>query len=619
MCGIAGIISSNKNIVARESLQKMATALQHRGPDGEGFFINADNTVGFAHRRLSIIDLSNNAAQPFQSLHLTIIFNGEIYNYLEIKDFLSKKGFAFSTQSDTEVIAAAYCFWGKDCLNEFDGMFSLAIYDEKAKEVFLARDRFGEKPCYYHLQKTNESFDFFFASEMKALWSIGLEKQVNNTQLLNYLTLGYAANPASKAETFYSNIQSLPPSHYALINVQEKKFEVFEWYNTKAKVKSQNPEVEIANSKFLELFSSSIQKRLRSDVAVGTSLSGGIDSSSIVAVIYQLANKNNYQPQTFTASFPGFDKDETQYSQAVANYLQLQQHLVTPTAGDLVNRFQQLMYHQEEPLQSSSVFTQFMVYELAKQKGITVLLDGQGADEILGGYKKYTHWFLQELLRQNFIKFKQEKALLKANDFLESWTYKNYFAAFLPKITAKQLQVKAMQQQQENGFINKDFFLQYQNKESLQKPVIESLSDILYYNSFVFGLEELLRYADRNSMAHGREVRLPFLNHQLVEFVFSLPSSFKINNGYTKWILRESVKNFLPDNIAWRKGKTGYEPPQQEWMKHPAIVEMIREARKKLITINVLDKKIIATDIAAMPAHAADNFDWKILCAANLL
>lgn len=161
MCGIAGIISTNIHLVAKDNLQKMATALQHRGPDGEGFFINETNTVGLAHRRLSIIDLSNNAAQPFHYLHLTVVFNGEIYNYIEIKDFLSKKGFAFSTQSDTEVIAAAYCFWGKDCLNEFDGMFSLAIYDEKTKEVFLARDRFGEKPCYYHLQKKNESFDFF--------------------------------------------------------------------------------------------------------------------------------------------------------------------------------------------------------------------------------------------------------------------------------------------------------------------------------------------------------------------------------------------------------------------------------------------------------------------------
>jgi asparagine synthase (glutamine-hydrolysing) len=277
------------------------------------------------------------------------------------------------------------------------------------------------------------------------------------------------------------------------------------------------------------------------------------------------------------------------------------------------------MYHQEEPLQSSSVFVQYMVYKLAKEKDITVLLDGQGADEILGGYKKYSHWFLQEMIRHNLSKFSYEKALLATNDFLDQWNYKNYLAAFFPKITAKQLRLKAQKQQSTNQFIHKDFLQQNKNAQSLQKPVIKGLQDILTYNTHIFGLHDLLRYADKNSMAHSREVRLPFLNKELEAFVSSLPSTFKINNGFTKWILRESIKNKLPQEIVWRKGKIGYEPPQQEWMQHKQVQEMIISAREKLVSQNILNSSILDTNIQSKSAHDANNFDWWILCAAQIL
>jgi asparagine synthase (glutamine-hydrolysing) len=616
MCGIAGIISSKKNRVRLNSLQKMATALQHRGPNGEGFWINESATVGFAHRRLSIIDLSAEAAQPFQYLHVTITFNGEIYNYVELKDFLRQKGFTFSTQSDTEVIVAAYCFWGKDCLQHFDGMFAFALYDNKQNEVFIARDRCGEKPFYYAVSEDDGSF--YFASEMKALWTVGIEKKTNHHQLLNYLTIGYTSNPADKSQTFYSNIRTLEAGHYLLITNNELKITKYELQIKRDKLQNSIKEEQEVIATFSNLLTSSIQTRLRSDVAIGTSLSGGLDSSSIVANIHQLTQLGNYKPQTFTASFPNFEKDETQYSMTVAKYFNLQQHIVCPTANDLVNDFETLMYHQEEPLQSASVFTQYSVYKLAKEKGITVLLDGQGADEILGGYKKYAHWFLQELLRTNLSKFKQEKALLITNEFLETWSYKNYVAAFFPTFTAKQLQQQAIHQQNINQFINKEYLHQYQNIYSLQKPVVGALQDILSYNTNRFGLDELLRYADRNSMAHSTEVRLPFLNKELVTFVASLPSSFKINNGFTKWILRESVKEKLPKEIVWRKGKVGYEPPQQQWMQHSKMQEMIRLARKKLVDQNVLSNKILNENIIAKSAHEAHNFDWWVLCAAQI-
>jgi asparagine synthase (glutamine-hydrolysing) len=223
------------------------------------------------------------------------------------------------------------------------------------------------------------------------------------------------------------------------------------------------------------------------------------------------------------------------------------------------------------------------------------------------------------MLKTNLTKFKQEKALLITNEFLETWNYKNYIAAFLPTFTAQQLQQKVINQQNVNQFINKDFLHQNQNTNSLQKPIVKSLQDILNYNTHTFGLQDLLRYADRNSMAHSREVRLPFLNKDLVSFVASLPSNYKINNGFTKWILRESVKDKLPQEIVWRKGKIGYEPPQQQWMQNKQVAEMIMNARQKLVANNVLNSSVLATNIQAKSAHEANNFDWWILCAAQII
>ena len=622
MCGIAGIISTQNNFVQEFQLNKMAQTLEHRAPDAEGFWINETKNIAFEHRRLSILDLHSSANQPFHYLHFTIVYNGEIYNYVEIKEFLITKGYSFSTQSDTEVILAAYHFWGKDCLHEFDGMFSFVIYDKQQKEIFIARDRFGEKPFYYFLQRENQHTHFYFASEMKALWAIGINKEIYHQQMLNYLTLGFTSNPINPSQTFYKNIASLPPAHCITIDLCNNIISQKKWYTLDKDRRVDSQKVRKNNfliDEFSNLFQTSIQRRLRSDVSVGTSLSGGIDSSSIIAYIHQLDENNNYHPTTFTASFPNFEQDETQYSKAVATYFNLKQHCIIPTADQLVESFDQLMYHQEEPLQSSSVFTQFLVYQLAKEKNISVLLDGQGADETLGGYKKYVPWFLQELLANNLFQFKKEKALLKTNQFLEQWNFKNYFAAFLPHITTDQLTKKAINIQSQFQYIEKDYLLQHQNKSTLQKPHIASLNDMLHFNTVHFGLEELLRYADRNSMAHGREVRLPFLSHALVEFVFSLPSKYKIKNGYTKWILREAVKDKLPAEIVWRKGKIGYEPPQQQWLQHPALKEKIMQSRKKLVEHHIFHPSILKTPIQAASTHDANNLDWRILCAAAII
>ena len=612
MCGIAGIISRNPNQISRERLKQMTDALAHRGPDGEGFWINASNNVGLGHRRLAIIDLSDAGQQPMHYINrYSITYNGELYNYVELKAELQQKGYQFRTQTDTEVILAAYDCWKEQCLQQFDGMFALAIWDEQEQNFFMARDRFGEKPLYYFF----DGEQFLFASEMKALWTAGVPKTINQTMLLNYIGLGWVKNPVDLSQTFYEHISCLPQAHSLTLNLQNGSNEIAQYWDLDKETVSTQTEA-AAVEQFQQLLHTSVKRRLRSDVELGTSLSGGLDSSSIAAIINQLQTKN-HTLQTFTASFPGFEKDETAYAKEVANYLQLQQHFVTPTAETLLSDIEQLIFHQEEPFQSASTYAQYKVYQLAKQNGIKVILDGQGADETLAGYHKYLHWFLQEKVKGG--RYKAEAEAFARNNITIDWSWKNKLAARFPEIAAVQLESKSNAALKNNPFINPAFLKAHHNKKTIFKPIVHKLNDLLYYNTMQFGLEELLRYADRNSMAHGVEVRLPFLSHELVQFIFSLPSQFKINNGFTKYILRESIQSYLPSAVVYRTDKIGYEPPQQQWMQTTGFTELILESRKKLVKEEILKQTVLQQPVNAQAAHAVNNDDWRYFCAAHLL
>jgi len=620
MCGIAGIISSDKTIVNEVNLKKMTSALAHRGPDGNAHWIHSNGHVGFGHTRLSIIDLSSFAAQPMHYLdRYTIVYNGEIYNYIEIKAVLQKAGYVFKTQSDTEVILAAYDRWKERCLQQFDGMFSFVIYDRKEHILFAARDRFGEKPFYYY--KDDEHF--VFASEMKALWAVGINKKVEEKMLLNYLTLGYLQNVNDKSETFFEEISSLPPSHYIQLSVANKRFSIKSyWYLDKESA----IKVPVADAieHFNELFNISVKRRLRSDVTIGSSLSGGLDSSSIVAATSGLYTKgqSDYKPVSFSAVFPGFEKDESAFINAVADKFKVTNFITKPTAEGLVNDFEKLCYYQEEPFHSSSAYAQYQVFSLAASHGVKVLLDGQGADETLAGYHKYLHWYLQQLLaRLRFADAKKEKAALQKNNLPFEWGPKNIIASYFPAHVTILLEKKAYRKTINHPDLTEEFTGSFKGQEweGIHKPIVSKLNDILYFNTMQFGLEELLRFADRNSMAHGREVRLPFLNHELVQFVFSLPANFKIHDGWTKWILRKSMDKVLPDQIVWRKDKIGYETPQQQWMTDPVLQDFMHEAKRKLVAGGILKPSTLDKKIKPLPAYEEDNFDWKYLCAAHML
>ncbi len=605
MCGIAGILMFNGDTVKSSQLKVMTDSLVHRGPDGEGCWLNDSNSIGFGHRRLSIIDLSEKAAQPMHYLdRYCIVFNGEIYNYIELRDELRKNGYSFFTQSDTEVLLAAYDKYGTEMLQYLDGMFAFAIWDEKQKELFCARDRFGEKPFYFFYEKGNR---FVFASEMKAIFKTGITKILNSHMLYNFLVHHLEENPFDRSETFFETIFSLEPAHYLVISRDGTFHKQHYWQLNVSINESITPEA--AENKFRELFDLSVKRRLRSDVPVGSSLSGGIDSSAVVCSLYKFLELNSSAQNTFSARFHDPSKDEGSYMKMVTDTTSVIPHEVWIDEQILIDDLEKICYYQEEPFGSASILAQWKVMQLAKLENVTVLLDGQGADEILAGYVHFFRPYFTELylhdpkqLKQELKKYKE----LRGTDFELSIKFK-LNARFphlmlLPGVIKRKLTDHAYCK-----FMSKDFLHAYKN-EIQPFTSLHSLNEALLYSSTVYGLDRLLRFADRNAMAHGREVRLPFLFHELVEFIFTLPPSFKIHNGWTKYILRKSMEKRLPSDITWRVSKLGYEPPQDIWMKRLHIAERVRNSREFLINEKIFDPRF---------SNLAD--DWMCLVTAAFL
>jgi len=454
-----------------------------------------------------------------------------------------------------------------------------------------------------------------FASEMKSLWSMGVKKDVNPSLLYNFLTIGYTSNPADPQETFYRNIHKLPAASFLVYTVSNNQLQIEKYWQVYPEVKSISEEDAV--EQFKELFAHSVKRRLRSDVSIGTSLSGGLDSSTVVGFCSRQIS-DQYSHKCFTASFEDFEKDEVKHAEKIAKKFGLQ-HFVTKINGDeTVELMNKVMHHQEEPVSSASVLAQYKVFQLAKQNGVTVLLDGQGADETLAGYHKYYKWYWQELYRNK--KLSQSHELKAANDLgiNERFGLPNKLAALFPDFAAGILQTRKSKKAFQHTDFNREFA--FSNKQSFYyaTPSIFDLNGALYYNTFVNGLEELLRFADRNSMAHAVEIRLPFLDHQLVEFLFTLPSQLKIHNGWTKWLLRKSVEDMLPQEIVWRKDKIGFEPPQKKWMEEKNMQEAIFEGKRKLVQQNILQPSVLSKKIKPHTSYAAHSWDWRYWSASYL-
>ncbi len=624
MCGIAGLIATNQNEITKEKIKRMTDVIAHRGPDGEGQWISENGKVGLGHRRLSIIDLSQEASQPMHYMdRYTIVFNGEIYNFIELRENLKKDGYSFQTQSDTEVMMAMYDKYKEKALHYLDGMFAFVLYDKKENIAFCARDRFGEKPFFYNYKKG----EFFsFGSEMKCLWAGGTPKTINNRMLFNYLSFGYLDNPDDLTETFYENCTRLQHSHYILIDINSLEIKIQKYYDIEWQNINHNITLEEAKNKFHEIFYTSVSRRLRSDVPVGSSLSGGLDSSLVVTVVDELKKGTNQKQSTFSAVFPGFKKDERKYMDYVIEKTNVTPSFITPTDEGLIQDIEALSYHQEEPYGSASIYAQFCVMKLAKQNNVTVLLDGQGADEILAGYHFYYNSFFNELKNSNPTEYKKQleiyKNLHQGNSIngITKKTLGDRVRAISPSLVKPIKGLKNQFKQMTNPVFDSDFYGTY-SKEVFETKgnTYSTLNESLYNSTYRSGsIQQLLRYADRNSMAHSREVRLPFLSHELVEFLFTLPAHYKIHDGWTKWIMRETF-DILPDPIRWRKDKIGYEPPQKSWMENKEVIQKIKTGRSKLVDNRILNKKILQRDVKAEDACMIDDNSWGHLLADYLL
>jgi len=555
MCGISGILSFDMRYNKKDIL-KMNKVLSHRGPDDEGSYF--DDFIGLGHRRLSIIDLSKAGHQPMpdETKRYWIIFNGEIYNYIEIREELIREGHQFSSNTDTEVILYSYIKWGKDCLKKFNGMWSFVIWDNEKKELFCARDRFGIKPFYYY-HKDNY---FVFASEIKALLEVQeVPREPNDSKILQYLG-DYPL--LENTSTFFKDIYQLPPSHYIII--RKNSFQIDRYWD----ISKNNFDKEKVKDSFLNLFKDSIRLRLRSDVPVGTCLSGGLDSSSIVCVLNKMIDPS--KQKTFSSCFEDKRFDERVYIQEVVNATSIKPSYTFPDIKNISKRFSKIIWHHDEPFDGTSIFAQWCVMELAKEKGVIVVLDGQGSDEILAGYNRYKMYFyLDGLKRKNLFEILNNYKYLfeVARSYLET-TNKSFFE-FLKQVSKSKLKPSKKRDNLNLKLFNPDFFNYNINKLKLSLPLKfdNKLENMLYEDVYFSSLPKLLQYEDRNSMAFSIESRVPFLDYRLVEFVFSIPTIYKINKGWTKYILRKSMKGILPEKIRCRKDKMGFVTPQDTWLK----------------------------------------------------
>jgi asparagine synthase (glutamine-hydrolysing) len=555
MCGIAGILSRNHAPLDDALLRAMTAAVAHRGPDGDGFYV--DGAVGFGHRRLAIIDLTDDGRQPMSYLdgRLVITYNGEVYNYVELREELERAGYVFRSHSDTEVMLAAYARWGPDCVTRFNGMWGFAIHDRARNVVFCARDRFGVKPFYY--VETPEHFAF--GSEIRQLLPFLPRVAADRSSLVDFIMTNAADHSPA---TFYAGVKKLPAGHTLTYDLSTARHEIRRFYSIRMREDVARLEREEAVEQFRALLTDAIKLRLRSDVTVGTCLSGGLDSSSVATVAAGLYTPASGQPfSAITAVSEEERTNEARYAEVVANHSGMAWLTTRPTYDDFVESLPEVVRAQEEPFGSTSLTMQYFVMKTARANGVTVLLDGQGGDETLLGYEKYYASYIVTALRRHGI----GAALAAMQE-----TQKNN-ANMGPLNIAKYLI---------GGTVAPARWLFYCRRHDYLRdtpPMPERIREFAHACWDEFALQELeirstnlpllLRYEDKNSMAHSIETRLPFLDWRLLETSLSLPGEYKIREGWSKWVLRQAMAGRIPDEIAWRKNKLGFESPESLWLE----------------------------------------------------
>lgn len=591
MCGISGIINLNGKPVGENDIRLMMEKMKHRGPDDEGVFI--DGNVGLGFVRLSILDLSIAGHQPMHSHNnrYVIIFNGEVYNYIEIREEL-KNDFHFKTGTDTEVVLAAYQKWGKSCLDKFNGMFAFVIFDKDTKQIFAARDRFGIKPFYYYQDEEK----FIFASEIKSILPLLKSRSINNSIVLDYVAYNRTDHTN---KTFFNGIKKLRHGYTLLIN--KTKIDFVQWYSLRDKIKDKK--TILSRDEYQEILTDSVKLRLRSDVRVGVSLSGGLDSSSITSLVLNKLNLPNIS--SFSAVYNTNESyDEYEFIKLYSSQMD-NMFYTYPSKETFLNDYKEFIGSHSEPVNDVGSYIQYKVMELVS-KHVKVVLDGQGADEQLGGYHNFFGSYYKELLNSGkLLKFiKENFHYLSQHKSPEALKYFIYY--ILP------IKLKKSTNKLAKGSINKEFFNSYSKDSSIISDIYHPLSlhDSLIQH-FEYKLEHLLKWDDINSMKFSIESRVPFLDYRLVEASLNLPSDLILKNGTTKYLLRESMKDILPKKIVERKDKKGFSNPRREWFKTPEFQELIFDTLNSndFQNLNIFDVKDATQKYKN---HLADKSDYSI-------
>ncbi|MDQ3191465.1 MAG: asparagine synthase (glutamine-hydrolyzing) [Bacteroidota bacterium] len=561
MCGIAGFFDPSMQDYSKSKvlMENMLSSIAHRGPDNSS--INIEFPIALGHNRLSIIDLAETANQPMEYQDLVLVFNGEIYNYIEIRQELIEKGLSFKTQSDTEVVVAAYSHWGESCVEKFVGMWSFAIWDKRSRVLFCSRDRFGIKPfCYISYGQR-----FYFASEYKPLkLTPFFDPKINDKQVLRGLQLGWMAY---KDETYFEQINALPEGCNLIVkngNVEVKKY-----WDIDTSLKTTETDFNQKKHDFFQLFSDSIKLHYRSDVEVGVCLSGGLDSSAILSMAASIFPEKEIK--SFTIYYEGKDAvDERPFAnEVIKKYKNIVPFYYTPSEKEIQDALEHVLHHADVPISGSSPVSQYFLMKLAKEHGVKVLLDGQGSDEYLCGYM---HTF-NRLIGQKINRGKCFQALKILNQHKKehNLSSKQAMLVLLKAIYASshsEQDVFNYELKKINPLLRGN--LSRINTIQLDEKPEDKMANFNYHLLFSSSLPTLLHYEDRNSMAFSLESRVPFLDHRLVEYGFSLPIEDKIHNAETKYILRKALSGILPDAITNRKDKKGFVTPgEDKWLRGP--------------------------------------------------
>lgn len=551
MCGILGTIPSTE----AQPFANALALLKHRGPDGTGVWHSDDRAISLGHQRLSIIDLSDNASQPFVYEHYVVTFNGEIYNFIELKQELEGKGYVFQTQSDTEVLAIAYAHWGKHCLQRFNGMWAFAIWNRKENSLFLSRDRFGLKPLFYSQQKEQ----FIFASEMKAI--VPFLREVKPSRHFQWM-VQHDDSYQQMEDTLVEGIKRLPPGHYG--EYIGGKLTINRYWNTLDNLVDVPDSYEEQVEVFRELLEKAVRLRLRTDVNLGCALSGGLDSSSVVATVARQQESSYYDQlqQAYVAVLPNTVLDEQRYAEHVLERYDIPSHLVEIDPNKGIDRLEDSLYLFEEIYRTSPVPMR-QLYSSYRRNGTYVSLDGHGPDELFAGYGNFfflsfvDSGFDPEHIRQMTATYRE---MFPEGDTPMSTKKTGWLSYFktMGWYGLQKLKGPAHHWEQQDRKNHAD--------QIKQMGVFNyELYKLFHYTIF----PTLLRNYDRYSMMNGVEVRMPFTDHRLVSFCFSLPWQSKLKDGYTKSLLRDAVADWLPESITQRKRKIGFQTPITHWLHGP--------------------------------------------------